>query len=377
MSEEGFGGTKIQLQNPVSNEFPNFIVGNAAEYEKRFPSPKPRNIYLPGEQIERPIKWWQKGLRKALGKPTQAFDEGPQIRLPYCDRVVRGGSGEGKTVVICGAGPSLAEHAAKWCPRGDEVWGCNSALTYLYENGHKVTHGFTIDQTPHMLTEWRTTPDVKYMLASTVHPHLTDMLLSKERDVEFFHNFVGIKLPPVSWPDENGVTQTEAWEDWAYQLMYEGTVRAGSGLNAVSRAIDVALYMGFKEIIVLGADCCLRFKSPPPDGYGPGSLEFEKWLIEETTMHADGGHALASGATPMVLTGKIDGRLFAVKPDLIITAVWLVIMQRQLKGRLRIIGDGLPKALRHKSREFLERLPTLVDSKGQSVPIDIEEDYAA
>jgi hypothetical protein len=349
MSEPGgFGGQQIRLENPVSKSFAAFVVGNAAEYERRFPPDKPRNIWIPNE-------------------------DGGEYRLPYCEKVAKAGVGDGKTVVICGAGPSLKEEAAEWCAKGDEVWGCNSALPWLYENGYKVTHGFTIDQQPQMLEEWHTAPPVEYLLATTVHPHLTDFLLAKGRDITFFHNFCGIKEDPVSWPDANGVEHVEAWEDWAYQIMYEGTVRAGSGLNAVTRAIDVALFMGFSEIIVLGADCCLRFKNPPPKDFGPGTKEFETWLINETTMHADGGHALASGATPVVLTGEVDGRLFAVKPDLVITAVWLVVMRRKLKGRLKIIGDGLPNALKHKSNKFLERLPCLTDQDGKPVPIAIGE----
>jgi hypothetical protein len=350
MSEGFEGGGQILLQNPVSDHFPSFIVGNSVEGGRAYPPVDRPYLYLP------PVD-----------------ESGDRILLPYCDRVVKAGECEGKTLVICGAGPSLRETAAEWCPKGDDVWGCNSALTWLYENGHKVTHGYTIDQTAHMLGEWHTAPDVKYILASTVHPNLTSYLLSRDRDVTFFHNFVGIKQSPVKWPDENGIMREETWEDWAYQIMYSGTVRAGSGLNAVTRAIDVALFMGYEKIIVLGADCCLRFKKNPPKDKGPGTKEFHDWLRNETVMHADGGHALASEATPVVLTGEVDGRLFAVKPDLVITAVWLVVMRRKLKGRLEIIGDGLPNALKHKSNKFLERLPQLVDSEGNSVPISVPD----
>jgi hypothetical protein len=328
------GTSEILLENPVARFFPAFIVGNAAEYEKRFPAKKPRDLWIPTE-------------------------DGQQVRLPYCDKVVEKDSALGQTVVICGAGPSLAEEAAEWVPKGDQVWGCNSAMPWLVENGHKCTHGLTIDQTADMLEEWNTAPDVKYILASTVHPHLTSFLLDKGRDIRFTHNFVGVKEDPVSWPDENGVERTESWEDWAYQVMYQGTVRAGSGLNAVTRAIDVALYMGFEKIIVLGADCCIRFKSKPPDGKGPGDPEFLDWLRKETVMHADGGNALASNATPVVLTGEIDGRLFAIKPDLAVSAVWLTVMRRKLGKRLQIVGDGYVNALKHKSNSFLKRLPNL------------------
>jgi hypothetical protein len=383
----GFGGGGfVRLENPVSHHFQAFVVGNAAEYEKRFPAKEPRDIYIPSGEFNAFVPWVEERLQRfpRIGqlitriylKLGKAYIKEAQIRLPYCDKVVQQNFAKDQTVVICGAGPSLKEEAAEWIPKGDHVWACNSALPWLIEQGYRVTHGFTIDQTPQMLEEWHSAPDVEYLLASTVHPHLTDYLLSQGRDIAFFHNFVGIKEKPVTWPDENGVMREESWEDWAYQIMYAGTVRAGSGLNAVTRAIDVALFGGAKEIIVLGADCCLRFKKEPPKDKGPGTPEFEQWLIEETVMHADGGHALASGATPVVLTGKIDGRLFAVKPDLVITAVWLVVMARKLKGRLKLVGDGLPNALKHKSNKFLERLPSLVDSEGKPVSItigDIEE----
>jgi hypothetical protein len=345
-----FGEQEIRLQNPVQNHFATFIVGTAAEMEIAFPPKDRPYLYLP------PVD-----------------ETGDRVRLPYCDKVVTGGTAEGKTLVICGAGPSLKETAAEWCPKGDDVWGCNSAMPWLVANGHKVTHGFSIDQTAHMLEEWVTAPDVKYLIASTCHPHLTSYLISKKRDLTVFHNYVGVKEAPVSWPDVNGVMREETWEDWAYQIMYSGTVRAGSGLNAVTRAIDVGLYMGYEKIIVLGADCCLRFRVPPPKDKGPGTKEFMDWLRNETEMHADGGNALASEATPVVLCGEIDGRLFAVKPDLVITAVWLVVMRRKLKGRLELIGDGLPNALKHKSNKFLERLPRLVDADGNPVDISVPD----
>lgn len=346
--EEGFGGgPDIRLENPVSDHFESFIIGNAAEYQKRFPPKDPPNL----------------GLTNAKGE---------RVKLPYCDKVVEPGIGEGKTLVICGAGPSLKEEAAEWCAKGDDVWGCNSALPWLVEQGHKVTHGFTVDQTTEMLGEWASAPaGVEYLLANTVHPHLTSYLMDMGRDVTFFSNFVGVKKPDVSWPDVNGVVQSMCYEEWLYQVLYAGTIRAGSGLNAVTRAIDVGLYMGYDQIIVLGADCCLRFDKKPPEGVEPESAEFMDWLRTETVMHADGGNALASNATPVVMVGEIDGRLFAVKPDLVITAVWLVVMRRKLEGRLKIIGDGLPNALKHKSNKFLERMPKLVDGNGNSFPISI------
>lgn len=322
----------IQLQNPVRDSFAAFIFGNAT----------------------------------------------------HCDRVVEQDSAIGQTLVLCGAGPSLAEHAAKWCPRGDQVWGCNSAATYLHDRGHKVTHGLTVDQTPQMLTEWASAPPIEYLVASTIHPHLTEHLLKSERGLTWFHNYVGIDSRPVEYcacghDRHDGPcvrcscqaydARVMDYEDWLYHTLYPGTVRAGSGLNAVTRAIDVALYMGFAKIIVLGADCALRARTPCPPGVQFGTPAHREWLERDVIMHADGGHALVSGATAQTLEGMIDGRYWVTKPDLMITAVWLVKWHRKLGSRLTLIGDTLPKALRDKPDEFLDRLPGLADKDGNLIKL--------
>lgn len=306
-----FDTPQIQLSSPEQNHFEAFVVGNAT----------------------------------------------------MCDHVVEPDSAAGQHIVICGAGPSLTEHAAEWIPQADQVWGCNSALTWLLDHGHRATHGFCIDQTAHMLTEWASAPDVEYLLASTVHPHLTTHLLAHQRRVRFYHNYVGIRKPPVE--TEYGAM---LYEDWLYSSLYSGTIRAGSGLNAVSRAIDVAEFTGAARITVLGADCALRVRTPMGADVERGSAEHMRWLREETVMHADGGHALASGATPITFTGEIDGRRWDTKPDLMITAVTLAKMVRRLAGRLVLIGDTLPNALADKDDAFFARLPTLTNAAGEPIP---------
>jgi hypothetical protein len=351
---EGFGregfdtDQRITLQNPVSDHYGAFIVGNAQ----------------------------------------------------YAQGVVTENSAKGQHLILCGAGPSLADEANAHCRTGDQLWGCNSALTWLIGHGYPVTHGFTVDQTPHMVVEWKTAPPVDYIIASTVHPHLVDLLRARERRYTFFHNYVGIQKPPVAF----GVCQTcgcvldadgtladlsllnvqqlpgdcahetvdrhiTGYEDWLYLLLYDPTVRVGSGLNTVTRAIDVAMFMGFAKVTVLGADCAIRVKRPRPEGVEWNGPEHRAWL-EESVMHADGGHALASGATAVTLGALIDGRHWETKPDMAITANWLVHMKRKLEDRLELIGDTLPNALMDKDDEFLARLPSLTDSKGNPMAID-------
>jgi len=308
----------------------------------------------------------------------------------YCERVVEPEAGKGKTLVIAGAGPSLADHAHEYCEQADEVWGCNSAATWLYENGHKVTHAFTVDQTPHMIEEWLSAPPIEYLLASSVHPHLVEYLLEKKRTIRFFHNFVGIKKPPITlcgcghMETDHPVGPclrcdceifepcTMGFEQWLYALFYPRTVIVGSGLNATTRATELARFMGFDKVWVLGADCALRLKKPRPDAPF-GSPEHMKWLKEDTIMHADGGSAVASEATPVTMYGEIDGRPWETKPDLVVTAVWLVKMARAWPW-LELIGDTLPNALMDKDDDFLDRLPSLTDGSGETMRIEIDSE---
>lgn len=322
----------VKLQNPVSSQFRAFIVGNAQ----------------------------------------------------HCDAVVEKDSAKGQTLVLCGAGPSLVDHAAEYCNSADQLWACNSALTWLIDNGYKPTHAITVDQTPEMCKEWVTAPDVEYLLASSVNPNLVEFLLAKERRIRFFHNFVGVKERPVSWDDEHGVKQIMSYEQWLYCTLYPPTVACGSGLNTVTRALDVAEIMGFEHIIVLGADCSLRVKKPPPK-LPPEDPEYQRWLREDTTMHADGGNALASNATALTMGAVIDagtpdetvregfGRHWETKVDLMISALWLLTLERKSNGRIVVVGDTLPNALRMKNKEYLSRLPTLVDHNGVPIEIIVED----
>ena len=305
-----------------------------------------------------------------------------------CEAVCEPSTAKGQHVVICGAGPSLVDNI-EYLKDADQIWGCNSALTWLYDNGHNPTHGFCIDQTTQMLGEWFDAPDVEYLLASTCHPHLVNFLQSKGRRTKIFHNFVGIPGPGVAQCEcgheladhDDGCYKCEcegytevvmSYESWMYSLLYDTTVMLGSGLNSVTRAIDLANFFLADKITVLGADCALKTKSPRPKGADFGTELHKKWLQEETIMHADGGNALASDASSLTFTGQIDGRWWETKPDLVISAVWLTKMAR-VYPHLHLIGDTLPNALKDKPDEFLSQLPTLRDSNGDELKFEIAE----
>ena len=355
-------GQQIQLHSPMTENYSTFIVSNSIAWQVR--AVVEMEATMSPKHYRRLVREFERYRPSAAFGESRKFHDTvePFAREHY---TVVEGSGKGQHLVLCGAGPSLVENASEYCPKADQIWGCNSALTWLYENGHKPTHGFTVDQTPHMLNEWRTTPDVEYLLASTVHPHLVDLLTSKGLPYRFFHNYVGIKKPPVRWDNAKGVPETMAYEDWLYALLYPTTIRAGSGLNAVTRAIDVAQFMGFETITVLGADCSIKAKSKMPDDLKLNTPEHLKWLRENTTMHADGGSALASEATAITLSGTIDGRYWMTKPDMALSAQWLVKQARASNGQIRLVGDTLPVFLYDKDDAFWSRMPNFCTPDGK------------
>src|SRR5882757_804708 len=91
----------------------------------------------------------------------------------YAKQVVLQNQALGKRLVICGAGPSLADsHEQIRKTPAHQVWAANSALPYLVDNKLPVTHGITVDMSEEMFTdpyEWQRTFPVRYLVSSGVH----------------------------------------------------------------------------------------------------------------------------------------------------------------------------------------------------------------
>lgn len=230
-----------------------------------------------------------------------------------CREVVTRDSAKGKSLVIAGAGPSLAETVGV---EADMVWACNGALNWMLERGHIVTQGFTTNSYLAIADLWKLAPDVEYILASTCHPELAARLAG--RRIHWFHNLVDL-------PNQERL----------YAKLYPETIWVGSGLNAVTRALDVAHYMGFERITVIGADCALRGDA----------------------VHVDGG---AADWATIFGTADIDGREWISTPDMWISAVWLTRLARSSNGTVTLLGDTLPNALMDKDEAFLDELPRVI-----------------
>lgn len=290
-----------------------------------------------------------------LTMPDQADLYGHIIaNAPFAERMVGPNSHTGKSLVICGAGPSLATYADA-LPAADEVWACNSALPYLMARGAGVTHGFTIDQGRAMLgaVEWARAFPVDYYVASSAHPDLVQHLRASGQPLTFFHSFLGIP-DPVGWtPPVPGL----AFEMFLYQTKYPASVQVGHGLNSVPRAICLALFMDFTSITVYGADCaCAPDAAPMPPMDGP---DYEPWL-RSLQLYADGRSLHdAFGADENMAEGVIDGRRWHTRADMIVSAIHLLELQRANPGRIVLVGDTLPNAIADKDAAWMDNMPKL------------------
>jgi len=325
-----------------------------------------------------------KNLSVELGLPVNAADLFKHIEqnAKYATRMVSRVPGEqqGKTVAICGAGWSLWDYVREH-PRqyAHQVWACNSALPFLMDQGARVTHGFGIDQGEGMLEDWARTFDVKYMIASSVHPKLVAHLRSAHRRLLWFHNFLGLHDPEgwtapdvCLWCHQRQDQHTDAWdptnsrgmrwvtppekhdyqavsyEMYLYKQFYRDTCQPGYSLNSVGRAIGIALYMGFSTIRVYGADCaCAPDQPPMPSNESP---HYPAWA-KAATVYADGRtvHEVY-GPKGMVLEGggtDFGGRRWHTRSDMLITARHLVDMVNAWKPRIQLMGDTMPAAMLH------------------------------
>ena len=239
--------------------------------------------------------------------------------LPGRHPVLTANEYEGQELVICGAGPSLSNFKPFLQKFKGEIWGANRALNYLHEWGVTKAKGVAIDPGTAMFGEvWVDPPPTEYYLATSVNPGLVWHLEARGHPIRYFHSLRG--------GDD---------EPYLYRLLYPDTALAGRGLNVVNRALDLALYMGFKKVYLAGADNALG-----SDG----------------AMYADGGEM---DAADVWLQGEVDGKKFRTKADMLQSATDLVRAKRDFKlagKRVVFLGKTLPAALDGKSDAYLSRV---------------------
>lgn len=243
--------------------------------------------------------------------------DAPQA-MPYIG-LDREESKRGRSLIICGAGPSLAKNSGPtFATHSGDVWATNSALNWCVGNGYRdrITYGVAIDASARMFNDvWADPPEVEYLIATSVNPGLTAHLLRNGRRVTQWHSVRGA-------PDEFEL----------YQLIYPPMFIAGRGLNVVNRSLMLALWLGYSKVKLLGCD----------HAYSTGKQRY-----------ADGRGALAGD---VFTRGVIDGREWVTNPDMLFCATELVRIRNEYgRSRVSFVGDVLPRALQDKPEAFLSR----------------------
>ena len=220
--------------------------------------------------------------------------KGPRLRKPKPLRPER--------LIICGFGPSLADTWPLIRDPMDKpvVMTTSGAHDYLIERGIIPDYHVEIDPREHKCFFIRNShPDVTYLLASTVHPKMFEML--RGRKVTMWHSFTDDDLP-------RQVAQLEKLEP--------GAVSLSGGTNAGMRAIVVGRHVGHARMSGHGLDCCY--------------LGSRQWA---------GAH---SGARHRTVRIECDGRAFETS-DVMMQATDDFFNQLRGLGRVEISieGDGL------------------------------------
>lgn len=275
-------------------------------------------------------------------------------------------------VVICSTGPSIERRSnfrrvrTLIKHRGYALIALKEALGFFNDRGMRAAYSVAMD--PGGERQIRRTPiigGVTYCLASSCHPELYDHLLDGGARVEVFHSACGVrdfhlqpgvKMKPTEDAPEgavgvitgefllrdaeggeyNPVVPVVLGETELYgRLFPSGDVMCG-GYAVVNRAVSLARYMGFRRVVLAGAD--FGWRDPAAESHYASFVAVGP-AAEDGMMHDE---------------GRVDGTRWYTRPDQLGSAV--DIAQRVKNGKLEIIGDSLAASLSRRSETFLNRV---------------------
>lgn len=159
------------------------------------------------------------------------------LGLPALGRVERPRYGR---ALIIGGGPSvkgeLEAIRALAADKNNRILAINWTHTWLINNGI-IPHGsvfFEIDAEPDSVLE-AAHPDVTYFICSHCHPKTFDMLNGHKR---------------VLW---HSLPNSE-FEKAVGEELFQGSVLVGGGISTFTRAMTIALCLGFRDLDLFGID---------------------------------------------------------------------------------------------------------------------------
>jgi hypothetical protein len=270
---------------------------------------------------------------------------------------------EARGAVVCGLGgslqkPSVLRQVRAKAKAGWRVFALKEAIGFLREKNIPVHYSVNMDPTTREVPRTPVHEGVTYCLASSCHPELYDSIISQGGDARVYHSACGytkIKFDPGFVMELTDQQKSIVLGNFVYatddgcefcpvavgvvdevahyrELFGNGDTMCG-GFTVGNRAVALAHYMGFPHILAAGLDFGWR------DG-GTYYAEFCKAEpLRDVFMHDD---------------GKVDGRPWHTRPDLLASAVDLARKAR--RGMVTIIGDSLAASLAKRDDEYLDRV---------------------
>ena len=266
--------------------------------------------------------------------------------------VEKGCHGDARGAVICGLGPSLQKPGVlrkmrDYAKRGWIIFGLKEALTYLIERGIQPHYSANMDPTTNEVDRTPIHDGVVYCLASSCHPKLYDHVLGKGGEVRVFHSACGYvetkcdagfaielgsgqqavvlgeyDLSTTEGFDFSPIVIAQTNEVAIYQRHFAIYDTMCGGFTVGNRALALAKYMGIKKLVVAGLDF----------GWRDGQQYYAEFCkaepLKDVFMH-DGG--------------KVDGKEWHTRPDLLASAKDLALQVR--RGEVVVLGDSLAAAL--------------------------------
>lgn len=234
--------------------------------------------------------------------------------------------------IITGLSPSIESvptlaHLKMRARQGWTIFAVKEGIGYLKSKGIPVHYACMMDPGDKEAARTPCFDDVTYCIASSCHKTTFDHLKDCKRAV--FHSACG-------WPNEVKLYQ---------ELFGNGDTMIG-GFTVCNRALGLAAYMGFKNLELAGVDFGRRegvpnhyasFVHVPPID--------DVWMSDE---------------------GRVDGRAWLTRPDLLASAVTTAWMIK--RGEVTVIGDSLANALAKTTDEFLNSVVTHGKAPDQPLP---------
>lgn len=221
--------------------------------------------------------------------------------------------------LVVGKGPSL-EEPATWAQvlraaEGATVFAVKDNAAWLRERGLQPRYVVNGDQRPDLAERIPADPSLVYLLASCCHPALYDRLLGAGCEVRVFHFACGARWMGLREKD-------------LYRALYDCDWVAEHGSTIVNRAVPLLYRMGHYPVTLAGADFGARDLA---GGYYAAGMPGR--LVDPLTTDA---FVVQDG-------GRLDGRTWYSRPDLIVSARAVAHMIRG--GFVTVLGDSLANAL--------------------------------